>query len=337
MRDAHGPRTDVRIGLLGDVMLGRGVGQAVDRGTPPSELWSPELRALCRSLDLVVVNLECCLSARGERTAAIPGKPFFFRGPPAVVGALEAIGARVASLANNHALDYGAPAAADTVTTLSAHGIAAVGAGPDREAARRPAVVRVGDARVGILALADDPVQYAAGAASWGTAYAPLRDGAPDWALDAVAALASECDAVIVFPHWGPNMRTAPAGWQRDVAAQLQAAGADLVAGHSAHVFHGVGWGSRGPILYDLGGALDDYAVHPALRNDLGILAIWPLGSHPPELEVVGLRIEHGRTRLAAGADADWIAGRLAQACAELGTTAERLDEGRLRVRPAHG
>ena len=84
-------------------------------------------------------------------------------------------------------------------------------------------------------------------------------------------------------------------------AAALQEAGADLVAGHSAHVFHGVGWGARGPLLFDLGDALDDYRVDPRLRNDLGVMAIWRPGDPERELELVGLALDYCHTRLADG------------------------------------
>jgi poly-gamma-glutamate synthesis protein (capsule biosynthesis protein) len=130
-------------------------------------------------------------------------------------------------------------------------------------------------------------------------------------------------------------MNPDPAPWQQHAAAALQAAGADLVAGHSAHVFHGVGFGERGPVLTDLGDALDDYRVDPVLRNDLGLLAIWRPGVVDDELELVGLRLDFCRTDLATGADADWIAVRLARACEPLGTRPERLAEGRFRIRPA--
>ena len=47
----------ITIGLLGDVMLGRMVAEAL-REQPPETLWDPRLRALACSLDLVVCNLE---------------------------------------------------------------------------------------------------------------------------------------------------------------------------------------------------------------------------------------------------------------------------------------
>lgn len=324
-----------RIGLLGDVMLGRGVAETLRGGADPAELWDADLRELTRSLDLVICNLECCLSARGTPTALVPGKPFFFRGPPQAVGALQAIGVRVAGLANNHLLDYGADAGADTVALLAGHGIATAGAGASLDGARAPAIVECAGGRVGVLALADHPAAYAAGADRFGTAFARLQDGPPGWLLEAIAELRTRCELVVVFPHWGPNMTSQPAAWQRSAAAALCAAGADLVAGHSAHVFHGVGFHQRRPAIYDLGGALDDYATDPLLRNDLGVLAIWTPDGGEGELELVGLQLDYCHTRLATGDAADWIAQRLARACAALGASVQRVGPDRFRVRPA--
>jgi poly-gamma-glutamate capsule biosynthesis protein CapA/YwtB (metallophosphatase superfamily) len=325
------------IGLLGDVMLGRSVGDALSARLAdcPAELWSDELRALCESLDLVVCNLECCLSDRGRPTTRIRGKPFFFRGPPRAIESLNAVGIRGVSLANNHTLDFEEAALRDTLSHLDAAGIAAVGAGPDRDRARRPAVVEAGGARLGLICVSDHPREYAAAPEAAGIAHADLGDGAPDWLVDRVAETAAACDAVIAFPHWGPNMNDSPMPWQLRVASELQAAGAALVAGHSAHVFHGVGWTDRGPVLTDLGDALDDYRIDPVLRNDLGVLAIWTPGARDEQLELVGLKLDFCRTGLATERDADWIATRLARACAPLGTRPERLAEGRFRIRPA--
>jgi len=321
----------IAIGLLGDVMLGRLVAGVLERQWPET-LWAPELRDLAASLDLVVCNLECCISERGEPTELIDGKPFFFRGPPAAVDALKAMSIAVVGLANNHALDYGGEALQDTLELLDRGGITTAGAGLGLEAARLPAVVTAAGVRVGVIAVADHPAEYAAAPGRSGVAYAPMDDGEPAWLLELVDAARARCGLVIAFPHWGPNMVTRPSRRQERIAASLHGAGADLVAGHSAHVFHGVGW-DRGPTLFDLGDVLDDYRVDPALRNDLGVFAIWrPHAS--PELELVGLRLEHCCTRLASGVDSDWIASRLGRACRELGTSVTRVGEQRFAVEP---
>jgi poly-gamma-glutamate synthesis protein (capsule biosynthesis protein) len=299
-------------------------------GQPPEALWARELRELASCLDLVICNLECCISARGQPTTLIEGKPFFFRGPPPAIDALKAMNVGAAGLANNHALDFGEEALEDTLDLLRSAGIATAGAGFGLNAARQAAVIPMADVHVGLIAVSDHPVEYAAGPNRWGVALAAMRDGPPSWLLEQLAALRERCDVVIAFPHWGPNMASRPAKWQQRAAVELHAAGADLVAGHSAHVFHGVGW-NGGPTLFDLGGALDDYMVDPELRNDLGVLAIWRPRSDP-RLELVGLRLQYCRTRLAEGADADWIAARLEHACRELGTAVARVTEQRFTI-----
>lgn len=322
------------IGLLGDVMLGRAVGERL-AGIEPERAWAAGVLELARGCDLVVCNLECCLSSRGDSTALVPGKPFFFRGPPRAVRALTALGNVAAGLANNHALDYGPEALRDTLATLREAGIPFAGAGADVAQARRGAIAAAGEWSVGLLALSDHPAEFAAGDAEPGIAFADLRGGVPAWVAGELARLREACDVTIAFPHWGPNMTSEPARWQREAAAELRALGADLVAGHSAHVFHGAGWDERGPLLYDLGDALDDYAVDPELRNDLGAMALWRPGTGGGELELAGLRLDFCRTELARGADAGWIAARLQRACPPLGSRVERLTEQRFRIEPA--
>jgi poly-gamma-glutamate capsule biosynthesis protein CapA/YwtB (metallophosphatase superfamily) len=319
------------IALLGDVMLGRGVAERLTE-VAPEEVWSSELRDLCLECDAVVCNLECCISGRGDPTRRIPGKPFFFGAPPVAVFSLRAIGVAAVGLANNHALDYEDRALLDTLELLSEARIESAGAGPDEATARRGAIVERAGTRIGLLAVSDHPREYAAGADEPGIAYADISRGPPDWLMAELGRLRDACDQVIAFPHWGPNMNPRTASWQVKAATEMMDAGATLVAGHSAHVFHGVGWKTGSPLLFDLGDALDDYAVDSRLRNDLGVLALWRPGSAEAPLELVGLRLDYCRTDLAYGEDAEWIARRLADACPPLGSSVERTDEQRFRI-----
>ncbi|MFL6184945.1 MAG: CapA family protein, partial [Actinomycetes bacterium] len=298
-------------------MLGRGVGQALAR-TPPEGLVAPEVRAVLGQADLVVLNLECCISERGRPWDA-PGKPFWFRAPPRAVELLVLLGADCVTLANNHALDYGVDALADTLDLLAGAGIATVGAGPDLARARRPATLAAGGLRVAVLGVTDHPPDFAAGPDRPGVAFADLGRRLPDWLAQAVAA--ADAEVVLVTPHWGPNMTSEPVGHVRRAAAALLEAGATLVAGHSAHVPHGV----AGRVLYDLGDFLDDYRVDPRLRNDLGLLFLVTLdGQGPVRLEALPLKLEFCHTRLATGADAAWMGRRFRSACAALGTTVDQ-------------
>jgi poly-gamma-glutamate synthesis protein (capsule biosynthesis protein) len=179
--------------------------------------------------------------------------------------------------------------------------------------------------------VSDHPSEFAATADSPGIAYADLQRGLPDWVPAELGRLRETADLVLAFPHWGPNMTVRPDRWQRRRGAELLDAGADAVAGHSAHVFHGIELLPDGPVLYDLGDALDDYAVDRKLRNDLGIFVIWRPGARP-RFELVGLSLDFCHTRLASGDDAGWIADRLARACEELGTAVERVGEARFVI-----
>jgi poly-gamma-glutamate capsule biosynthesis protein CapA/YwtB (metallophosphatase superfamily) len=310
----------IKLALAGDTMLGRGVADRL-AASPSESLFAPEIVEIADEADLFVVNLECCISERGTRWAA-PGKAFFFRAPASAAEALAVLGVDCVSMANNHALDFGEEALQDTFDHLARVGIAWAGAGVDVDRARAPAVLRAGAFRLGVLSLCDHPEDFAAGPGRPGVAFADLERGVPDWVSAAIRSL--QADAVLVTPHWGPNMVRSPVPHVRRAARVLIGAGATLVAGHSAHVFQGV----QGRVLFDLGDFVDDYAVDPVLRNDLGLLWLVTLDARGPlSLEAVPLTLDFCSTRLADGADAAWVEQRLTDACRAMGT--EVIAEGR--------
>jgi hypothetical protein len=314
----------IRLGLAGDTMLGRGVAAEL-AAHGPTALVSPEVAELAREPDILVVNLECCISTRGEPWPD-PAKPFFFRAPPAAVDLLVDLGVDCVTLANNHALDFGAEALGDTIDLLGDAGISAVGAGADLAGARRPVVLEHDGFRLRIVAFSDHPTDFAAADRSPGIAFTEANGVVPGWLRDSLGAPGA--DAVLVSPHWGPNMTSEPIARVRRTAAALVAAGATLVAGHSAHVFHGVG----GRVLYDLGDFLDDYAVDPRLRNDLGLFFIVDLDADGPQrLEAIPIALDFCHTRLAVGEEWAWVARRFAEACARL-ETGVRVEGRRLIV-----
>jgi poly-gamma-glutamate capsule biosynthesis protein CapA/YwtB (metallophosphatase superfamily) len=310
----------MRLALAGDTMLGRGVGRAL-RARPPQSLVADEVVAVAREADLFVLNLECCISERGSPWPN-PDKPFFFRAPPEAVEVLLGLGVDCVSLANNHALDFGEEALLDTFTHLEQAGIAWVGAGVGLAAARRPEVLEAEGFRLGVIGLSDHPAEFAATPHRPGIAFADLTSGVPGWLSSSVADLAEATDAVLVTPHWGPNMVSRPLPHIRAAARRLTEAGATLVAGHSAHVFHGV----EGSVLYDLGDFLDDYATDWALRNDLGLLFLVTLEEGLRRIEAVPLELDYCHTRLAEKDDADWVRRRFRAACEPFGT--EVTEEG---------
>ena len=309
----------MRVAVAGDTMLGRRVAEAIERSRRPPV--HRDVIAVAAEADLFVLNLECCISDRGERWPD-PDKPFYFRAPPVAAELLAEMGVDCVTLANNHALDYGPEALLDTLDHLERAGVAAVGAGAELASARRALVLHAANARLAVLGLSDHPRGYAAGPSRTGIAYAD--DAGAGWVKEAIRAARTQADVVLVTPHWGPNMTARPPAYVQAAARELIAAGATLVAGHSAHVFHGI----APRVLYDLGDFVDDYTVHPELRNDLGLLFLVDLTPDGPgALEAVPLKLDYCHTRLATGEDAAWIRRRFIAACAELGTVASAHDD----------
>jgi poly-gamma-glutamate capsule biosynthesis protein CapA/YwtB (metallophosphatase superfamily) len=302
----------MRLAIVGDTMLGRGVAEALTAGAP-ALLVEPELAAMLRDADVTVLNLECCISDRGA-PFRLPGKPFFFRAPPRAVELLVHLGVDCVTLANNHALDFGEVALLDTLHHLHTAGISWVGAGPDLVQARLPVTLTAGGEALTVIGFTDHPAAFAAGPARPGVAYLELGAALDPWMVKALSETHRGC--VLVTPHWGPNMTTEPSREIRCTGEQLLRCGVALVAGHSAHVFHGV----QGRVLYDVGDFLDDYRVDPVLRNDLGLLFLIDIaGGRPRRLEAVPLKLDYCHTRRATGADARWVADRFQRRCAAFG------------------
>ena len=314
----------MRIGLAGDTMLGRNVAERLSLAGPGS-LFDPALVAITNEADLLITNLECCISTHG-RPWPDARKTFFFRAPTRAIDVLGMLGVSCVTLANNHAMDFGGEALLETMELLHAAGIAHAGAGSNLAEARRAAHLASHGTTVSVIGLSDHPHQWAATESSAGIAYANLQQRDTAW-VDA-ALSSSTSDINIVSPHWGPNLVQRPSPYIRDCALRFRASGATLVAGHSAHVFHGAGDG----VLYDLGDFIDDYATDPMLRNDLGLFFVVEFdGPVPVMLEAIPIALDPARTRLARPTEFRWIARRFRKACATEGTTVVQHD-GRLLI-----
>jgi poly-gamma-glutamate capsule biosynthesis protein CapA/YwtB (metallophosphatase superfamily) len=318
----------ITLALAGDTVLGRRVADRLAGGAPPHSLVHPAVVEAAREADLFVLNLECCVSDRGEPWPRTD-KPFFFRAPPVAVELLHHLGVDCVTLANNHALDFGQQALVDTFEHLSEAGIGWVGAGPDVVRARQPEVLTASNGfRLAVVGTTDHPGDFAAGPGGAGVAFADLRTETPGWLPAIVQEAKRAADAILVTPHWGPNMTSEPVPHVRRAAHDLLKAGATLVAGHSAHVFHGV----QESVLFDLGGFLDDYAVDPVLRNDLGLLFFVTLDEDgPPRVEAFPLALDFCFTRPANDEEGSLIRRRFTAACRAMGT--EVIEErGRLII-----
>lgn len=225
-----------------------------------SSMFSEELLSAMTDADLFMVNEEFPFSTRGE---AAEDKQFTFRVDPSYVRIFQEIGVDVATVANNHALDFGVNAFTDSLDTLDQAGIARVGGGRTLSEAKAPVIRTVGDSTVGILGASRViPVSsWAAGNARPGmfTAY----DQAP--LLNEISDLSSQCDYTVVYLHWGIEKDEYPQEYQRKLAYACIDAGADLVVGSHPHVLQGFVTYKGKLIAYSLGNFLFSNSTNPTV------------------------------------------------------------------------
>jgi hypothetical protein len=255
----------VTLAAVGDVTFGDRVEQEI-AGSGPRYPWLSVARVL-RSADIATANLEGAVSLRGDPT---PGKEYTFRGPPAALGAAARFaGLDVVSLANNHTLDFGAEAFADTIRAARTFGVRTVGGGGDLAAARRPAIVHVGGLRIAFLGYSDvRPLGFTAGPGAAGTAPAWPELIAADVAFARRAA-----DVVVVWFHWGEERQTQPNARQHGLAAAALNAGAAVVLGAHPHVLQPVSRPStRRLVAWSLGNFI--FPAYSSGTETTGILLV---------------------------------------------------------------
>ena len=135
-----------------------------------------------------------------------------------------------------------------------------------------------------------------------------------------LARTRSRVELLIVSAHWGGNWGSDPPPEHRALARQLVDAGADVVFGHSPHIFRGVEVYRNRPIIYGAGDFIDDYAVDPAERNDFSFIFLLETdGGTPQELRLFPTVIEDFQARRAVRNARD-VAGRMSRRCRALGT-----------------
>ena len=242
----------LKLVAVGDLIPHQDVQRAALQAGGWAPLWE-DLTPLLREADLGFVNLETPVAPGSGR----PGVPFVFNAPAELPGALKATGFTVLSCANNHAYDQGRRGLGETLARLEQSGLVPLGAGPAPEAAMAPRILERKGFRVAFLAFTD--LLNGLPARRQGD---PLvaRLGAD--ALGAVASARSTAHAVVVSVHWGNEYERQPSRRQRDCAARLVAAGADLVLGHHPHVLQPVeeveAGGRKGIVAFSLGNFLSN-------------------------------------------------------------------------------
>lgn len=312
--------------FMGDVMLGRLVNEVLEK-KPPEFPWGDTLSVL-GSADARICNLECVVSDRGEPWSATP-KAFHFRTDSKNVMSLKKASINAVSLANNHMLDFGHVALGDTLKTLDSSGISHSGAGNDIAQAMEPAYFNVKGVQVCLISFTDNEPGWEAGKKLGGVFYVPVdvEDSRAKKLFDLIKGARRKASIIIVSAHWGPNWGYRPVPEHIPFGHALIDAGADIVFGHSCHVFQGVEVYRKRPIIYSAGNFVDDYAVDEVERNDESF--IFMAHTEGAQIRRMSLRptiIDNFQARLAPETRAELIAGKMKTLCAEFDTKARWND-----------
>lgn len=355
---ARGPDEDTRrpvtLALGGDVMTGRGIDQILRHPGDPtlresylkdardyvelaeqangpiprpvdwSWVWGDALPVWeAMHPDAHILNLETSITRGGDFA---PGKGVHYRMHPDNIDVLRRARADCLTLANNHVLDFGRPGLAETVATLRRVGLPTVGAGRDAAAARRPAVVDLGDrGRVVVTAFGAEcsgvPPSWQARDDRPGIAFVPHLSAYPPEEVADLLPAKRPGDIVVASVHWGSNWGYDVPDAHRRVAHQLIDAGVDVVHGHSSHHPRPVEVYRDRLVLYGCGDLVDDYegiTGYEQFRDDLRLL--YEVSLVPATGELLGLRMHALRARRmrlhhAPAADVTWLQQTLDRIC----------------------
>jgi poly-gamma-glutamate synthesis protein (capsule biosynthesis protein) len=319
----------MKLAFVGDVMLGRLVNETL-KSMPPAYPWGNTLPVL-RECDVRICNLECVISDRGAPWGLFP-KTFHFRADAKNIESLKIAGLNMVSLANNHTLDYEYEALFETIALLDRAGIHHAGAGADINRASQPSLLQRGGLTIGFIAFSDSEKAWEATERHPGIYYLPVdrNDERAKKLFDLVRQTKKQADLVIVSAHWGPNWGYEPLPEHIPFGRILIDNGADIVFGHSCHVFRGIEIYRDRPIIYCAGDFVDDYAVDEIERNDESfIFVVETSGSRMTGLRLHPTVISHMQARLAGPRDAVTIAARMQRLCERLGTQSRWEEEKR--------
>jgi len=256
-------RREVSINLLGDFYLGDSYQRLRERRGGVNYLrqhgYSYSLRNIgdfLRSADFSVVNFDGVLTRPVKSPIAGQKKWLFDADPERTLKTLRSHKIGAVALGNNHSFDFGLDALWAMLAQFARAGIHHFGADRRVGGAAQPLRIQanVNGRQLGVQIFSalqysrkiDEELKVLAG---------PGQGGVACLSEEVIAAIATARqaapqDLIIAFPHWGAGYSwRVPA--QKEMAAWLIGAGADLVIGHGAHMLQEIervegGWAING-------------------------------------------------------------------------------------------
>ena len=221
---------------------------------------SEDMLAELTSADILMINNEFPFTTSEDKW---PDKKFNFKVDPKYVSVLTDMGVDIATLANNHALDYGRSGLTDSITTLESAGIKSSGAGNSLAEASALKTFEVEGKTFGFLS-----ASRVIPSGAWN-----ITDCQPGLfctydeklLVNAITEARSQVDYLFVYVHWGIERVEYPENYERDLATKYIQAGADAVIGTHPHVLQGIEFINGKPVFYSLGNFISSSTINKTM------------------------------------------------------------------------
>ena len=233
----------------------------------------PALVDYLNASDVFMINNEFSIGTSGSPLA---GKTYTFQVSPESTQYLQALGADIVSLANNHVYDYGESSFLETLDNLKNAGILYVGAGKNLDEASQAHYFIVNGCKVGIIAASRaekvyfTPVAEEDSAGIMGTYDSELF-------VEAIKEADAQCDILVAYVHWGTENSTRLESAQINMAREYIDAGADAIIGSHTHCLQGMEFYNGKPVIYSTGNFwfnsknLDSCVITLRIDNDMNV------------------------------------------------------------------
>lgn len=211
---------------------------------------SEEIVKELQSADISVINNEFVFSDGGDRQV---NKSYTFRAKTENISLLDAFGADLANLANNHTYDFRESGLMDTIATLEGHGIATMGAGANLAEAKTIQYYVANGKKIAFVSATEIERYSTYTKEATETEAGVLKTLDPAIYRQVIAEASENSDYVIASVHWGTEGTYRYSSSQYNLAKIFVEAGADAVIGGHPHRLQGVEYIDGVPVCFSLG------------------------------------------------------------------------------------
>ena len=246
----NGNGDGVTVVFTGDVLLDRGLKPVIRRNGV--EHLFRDVAPYFRQADFTVVNLECPIT----QIDAPLMKKYIFRADDSCAAALAKVGVTHCAMANNHIMDQGVLGLEDTYNNILKAHLSPIGYGINDSIRLLPAILEKNGVRIAIFNDCAVIVEnYASPISAPGIANVPISK-----LIVKISAFHRQNPdtKIVALLHWGHEFRDHPESSQRMQAAQIFAAGADVIVGHHPHVIQDIDTIKGKTVYYSIGNFVFD-------------------------------------------------------------------------------